>query len=102
MYSDQLEALDRAVLRRMAEDLEQEGVDVRGVYASELVSLNLEFHSDKVMSNHGWDTEHALLVAQRDAGLAQVKTRLARVNRALDAKRAAAAEAKAVRKAARK
>lgn len=102
MYSDQLAELDRGALRRLLEDLEQEGVDVRSVYAQELVSLNVEFTSSGVMSAHGWDTEHAVLVAQRDAALARVKTQLTRVNRALEEKRIAAAEAKAARKAVRK
>ena len=97
MYSDQLAELDRGALRRLLEDLEQEGVDVRAAYAGELVSLNVEG-----LSAHSWDTEHAVLVAQRDAALAKVKTQLARVNRALEDKRVAAAEAKATRKAVRK
>ena len=97
MYSDQLVELDRGALRRLLEDLEQEGVDVRAAYAGELVSLNVEG-----LSAHSWDTEHAVLVAQRDAALAKVKVQAARIHRALDLKREAAAEAKAVRKGARK
>lgn len=95
MYSDQLEALDRAVLRRMAEDLEDDGVAVREAYAERCRPVSFD-------GCRTWESYHAEAVADRDAALSRIKTQLARVNRALDAKRAAAAEAKAARKAARK
>lgn len=95
MYSEALAELDRAVLRRLAEDLEDEGVKVRELYAQ--TCLDLLNHPDVE-----WAPHHAAAAAQRDADLSRIKTQLARVNRALDDKRAAAAEAKAARKAARK
>lgn len=98
MYSEQLAELDRGALRRLLEDLEQEGVSLRDKYAE--LCLEMINHPDDWTG--GWDRNHVTIAAERDAGLARVKMQLARVNRALEDKRVAAAELKAARKAVRK
>lgn len=94
MYSETLAELDRAALRRLLEDLEDEGVVVREVY-----SRNCNEMWD---TSDDWDKDHACIVAERDAALAKIKVQTGRIHRALDLKREAAAEAKAARKGVRK
>lgn len=95
MYSDQLAELDRGALRRLLEDLEDEGVAVREEYARRCRSVAVD-------GCRTWESYHSEAIADRDAALAKVKTQVTRVNRALEEKRIAAAEAKAARKAVRK
>lgn len=94
MYSDQLAELDRGALRRLLEDLEDEGVAVREAYSRHC--------NDMWDTSDEWDKDHAVIVAERDAALAKIKVQTSRIHRALDMKREAAAEAKAARKGARK
>lgn len=90
MYSEQLAELDRGALRRLLEDLEDESVAIRETYSRQV--------DDLYRTTADWAAEHAIVVAERDAGLARVKVQMGRIHRALDIKREAAAEAKAARK----
>lgn len=94
MYSETLAELDRAALRRLLEDLEDDGVAVREAYSRHC--------NDMWSASDEWDKDHAVIVAERDASLAKIKVQIARIHRALDLKRETSAEAKAARKATRK